>query len=294
MRKSQALTGLAWLIVGLAVGATVISMLWPSAGAAYSFTTLRGESTEIYGRGLYQYDSLLVGAGFRGIDAAILLVATPLLAYAVVRYRRGSLRGGLLLLGMTGFFLYNYASMALGAAYNELFVVYVALFSASLFAFVLAFTALNLKQLSARIQPGMPHRALAIFMAATGLVFAGVWLVLGILLPSSQGQVPGELAAYTTLVTHAIDLGVLMPTSFLASVLLWRRQALGYPLAITMLVLGIFIVGLSMPAASVAQMLAGYRFAVTQVIFFIAPFLVLGVAALWLVLLFLRNVDDAQ
>jgi hypothetical protein len=149
-----------------------------------------------------------------------------------------------------------------------------------------------LKQLSAHILPGMPHRALAIFMATTGFVFAGVWLVLGILLPSSQGQVPGELAAYTTLVTHAIDLGVLMPTAFLAGVLLWRRQALGYPLAMTMLVLGIFIVGLSMPAATVTQIVAGYAFAPMQVIVFIAPFLVLGVVALGLAILFLRHVID--
>ena len=200
------------------------------------------------------------------------------------------MRGAFLLLGMTGFFLYNYASMAFGAAYNVLFVVYVALFSASLFAFVLAFTAIDLVRLPAQILPGMPRRSLAIFMFATGAVFILVWLVMGILLPLSQGQLPGELAAYTTLVTHALDLGVLLPTAFLAGVLLWRRQALGYPLAMTMLVLGIFIVGLSMPAATVAQLLAGYQFETVQVVVFIGPFLVLGVIALWLALRFLRNV----
>lgn len=290
MRKSQPLIVLSWLIVALAVVATGAGFLWPNAGETYSFTTLRGETAEIYGRGLYQYDSLLTGAGFRGIDVVLLLAAVPLLAYAVVRYQRGSLRGGFLLLGMTGFFLYNYASMALGAAYNDLFIVYVALFSASLFAFVLAFTAIDLARLPAHILPGMPHRTLAIFMFVTGVVFVMVWLVLGILLPLSQGQVPGELAAYTTLVTHALDLGVLLPTAFLAGVLLWRRQALGYPLAMTMLVLGIFIVGLSMPAATVAQVLAGYDFAAMQVAIFIAPFLMLGVIALWLAVRFLRNV----
>ena len=292
MRKSNLLIMLAWLIVVLAITATVAGLLWPDGGEAYLFTTLRGERAEIYGRGLYRYDSLLIGAGFRGIDVVILFVAVPLLIYGATSYQRGSLRGGLLLLGMTGFFLYNHASMALSAAYNELFVVYVALFSASLFAFVLAFAAIDLKQLPMHILPSMPHRALAIFMAITGLVFVGVWLVLGIVVPSSQGQVPEELAAYTTLVTHALDLGVLMPTAFLAGGLLWRQQALGYPLAITMLTLGIFIVGLSMPAATVAQILAGYEFAFAQAIVFIAPFLVLGIMALWLAVLFLRNVAD--
>jgi hypothetical protein len=45
-----------------------------------------------------------------------------------VLYRRGSLRGRLLLIGILTYFLYVYASIAFGAAYNALFLVYVGLF----------------------------------------------------------------------------------------------------------------------------------------------------------------------
>src|SRR5688500_15318975 len=80
-------------------------------------TTPRGESVQLYGRGIYRYDSLLIGSGFRGADAATLAVAVPLLVVAIHLYRRGSLRGGLLLTGTLAYFLYNYASMAVGAAF---------------------------------------------------------------------------------------------------------------------------------------------------------------------------------
>ena len=69
---------------------------------------------------------------------------SPARRVSSLRYRRGSLRGALLLTGTLGYFLYVYASMALGTVvYNELFLAYVVLFSASLFAFVLALTGID-------------------------------------------------------------------------------------------------------------------------------------------------------
>jgi len=96
-------------------------------------------------------------------------------------------------------------------------------------------------------------------------------------------------ASITSAAVLALGLVVWIAT-MAVGVLLWRRQALGYPLAMTMLVLGIFIVGLSMPAATVAQLLPGYQFQAMQIAVFIGPFLVLGVIALWLAVRFLRNV----
>ena len=85
----------------------------------------------IHGEGLYRYDSLFTGAGNRGVDAVTLLLGVPLLLLALDRYRRGSARGALLLLACLGYFAYVFTSMAFGVAWNELFLVYVALLSAS-------------------------------------------------------------------------------------------------------------------------------------------------------------------
>lgn len=293
MRISNALIYLSWLVAGLALPAAGAGLLWPGIAEPMAFTTVRGETVTLFGRDPYRYDSLLIGAGFRGADAVVLFLAIPLLGYAVARYRQGSLRGGFLLLGTLGFFLYNYASMAVGAAFNQLFLLYIALFAASLFAFILAFTVIDLEKLPAHVAPGMPHRGLAIFMFVTALVFVVVWLGLGILLPLSQNLPPAELDAYTTVITHVLDLAILLPAAIIAGVLLLRRDPLAYPLAFAMLLLAIFVVGASVPAATVSQFLAGYAFGLGEFIAFVGAFVVLGIIALWLAVVFLRNIREA-
>ena len=74
-------------------------------------------------------------------------------------HQRGSLRGGILLTGALAYFLYYGASLGLGTAYNRLFLVYIALFSASFYAFILAFTAFDLDSLAERISPRVPDAA---------------------------------------------------------------------------------------------------------------------------------------
>ena len=95
--------------------------------------------------------------GFRAADAITLVLAIPLLVVSTVLYRRGSLKGGLVLVGALAYFLYNYGSMAFGAAYNTLFLVYVALFSASLFGLVLALTSFDVQGLPAQPTSSIPR-----------------------------------------------------------------------------------------------------------------------------------------
>lgn len=169
------------LVVRLALLIALLALVAAGAGLAgqdgapTTFTTIRGETATLYGRGLYRHDSLMAGSGYLGQDAVVLFLGIPLLLLATYQYRRGSLRGGLLLSGILGFFLYVYASMAFGAAYNPLFLLYVALFSASLYAFVLTVTSIDLKALPTFIDQQIPRRGPAIFMFAGGLITLFVW-----------------------------------------------------------------------------------------------------------------------
>ena len=97
-------------------------MFWQDGGSPFPFTTLRGQPAQIYGQGLYRYDSVLIATGYRVADAFTLVVAIPLLVLAVLLYRRSSLIGRLLLTGTLEYFAYNYGSLAFGAAYNNLFL----------------------------------------------------------------------------------------------------------------------------------------------------------------------------
>jgi hypothetical protein len=151
----------------------------------------------MYGQGLYRYDSLMKGATLRGSDAVMLLAGIPLLAVAFIFYRQGRLRGLLLLVGALTYTLYNAASLSFGAAYNPLLLLYIILLAANLFAFILAFEAVDLQALPGHVLPGMPFRGLAAFMLISGVLLMLVWLS-GLLGALFSGQPIPTLESYTT------------------------------------------------------------------------------------------------
>jgi hypothetical protein len=185
-----------------------------------------------------------------------------------------------------------YASAALGAtAYNELFLVYVVLFSASLYAFVLSFVSID-QRLLARLLPGLPHRAPGIFMIASGVVTLVVWLS-PLLASMLKGQPPETLDIYTGRVTDALDLGIITPATFVAGMLILRRKPLGYVMAFSMLVLEIMLAPM-IAAQTISQLRAGISFTPGEIIGPITGFAVLGVSALWVYVALLRRIPDAR
>jgi hypothetical protein len=292
MNISKAVMWLSWLIAVLALFAASIGLFYQDGGSPFSFTTLHGQTVQMYGQGLYGYETLRSGAGYKGQDVALLVLGIPLLVLSILLYRRGSIKGALLLTGALAYFLYTYGSMALGAAYNPLFLVYVALFSASLFALVLAITSIDLQALPAHFSAHLPYRGIAVFLFAIGLSLLVVWLGLSIVPALLQGQAPPEVTSYTTLITHAVDLGLIAPVAILAGVLLLRRAPLGYLLASTMLVFS-WVLGAGILALSAAQVLAGLL-TIGQILGFVVPFVLLTLVGIWLTVVLFRHVTDAS
>ncbi len=142
---------LKWLIppIFLLVFIATVAGLLPGGGEPYPLTTFRGEPVMIYGRGLYSWDTVSSVAQMQANDLVTLVLGLPLLVVSFRLSQRGSLRGQLLLTGTLGFILYTYITMCFGAAYNQLFLVYVAIFSLSLFAFILSMMSFDLNTLPA-------------------------------------------------------------------------------------------------------------------------------------------------
>jgi hypothetical protein len=291
MNPSRTLIWLSSLVTVLALISSAAGLFWTGGGEPFPFTTLHGEQVEIYGRGLYRYDWAFKAPILRGTDAIILFLAIPALIGAILHYRRGSLRGHLLLTGVLSCFLYNGLSVAFGAAYNRLFLLYVAYVSVSLFAFLLAFSAFDLETLAAQVSPRLPRRGLAIFIFLAGLS-AGVWLT--DLIPAAlAGGPPSNLSSYTTDVTAVIDLGVILPSAFLAGILLLRRKPLGYPLTATLLTL-LSLIGLIVASQTVMQVLDGIHLELGEIAVFVVPFVALSLIADGLLVVFLRHVSEQK
>lgn len=289
MKQQNALNWLVPLLGILSLLAFGTGFFSQTAGQPFTFTTLHGQTVEMYGQGLYHYDTYFKAPILRGTDAVYLFLCIPLLGLAFVLYQRGSLRGGIFLTGMLVVFLYNFASMAFGAAYNNMFLAYLAGFSTSLFAFILAFTSINVETLAARISPKLPRRGMAIFIALAGTTVF-VWLIeiIGSLI---AGHAPESLASYTTDVTAVLDVGIIAPLAFLTSVLLVRRLPLGLLLAPVLLILNATI-GVIVVSQTVAQALAGITLSIGQYIGFVGSFVVISLIALWFTIRFFRNITN--
>jgi hypothetical protein len=70
------LASLTALLGGVAAG---VGFFMNKPSSPRAFLTLRGQTVEIYGEGLYQYDTLFFGAGYKGPNAVALFLGVQLL-----------------------------------------------------------------------------------------------------------------------------------------------------------------------------------------------------------------------
>ena len=180
--------------------------------------------------------------------------------------------------------------MTFSAAFNALFLVYTALFSARFFAVVLALTSLDASALAQRVRPGFPRRGMALFLFVAGFGAMLVWTS-ELLTPLLAGTAPEVLGPYTTLFTHGLDLAVIVPTTVLTGILLLQRKPFGYLLAAPLLVL-ISLVGVVVIAQAVSQTLAGLIFPIGVYIGMVGTWIVLGAFAVGLTVAFFRHLSE--
>lgn len=180
---------------------------------------------------------------------------------------KGSLRGRLIWTGMLFYFLYTYAMMAFMTAYNQLFLVYVAIYSLSLYTLGASLLTLDVSMVRQSLA-GAPVKAAAAFMFLMSLTLTAMWLGT-IMPPLLANEKPALLETYTTLVIQAMDLGILVPLGLVTGYLLLKRNAWGYALASIILIKG---------AAYGTAVLAMALFQVLNGIEVFAPFILALVA----------------
>lgn len=228
MKNQTALNALIPLIFILALIAALGGLL-PAEGTPYPLKSFRGEEVTINARGLYYWDTVSSAAQMQANDLVMLVLGLPLLAISFRLSLRNSLRGQLLLAGTLGFILYTYITMCFGAAYNPLFLVYVALFSLSLFAFVLVMMSFDIPSLPAHFSEKLPRGWIAALLFSAGGFLLLAWLG-RIVATFAPGAIPA-LENTTSMFIQAMDLGIVVPTCILSGILLLRRNPWGYLLA---------------------------------------------------------------
>lgn len=278
---------LKWLIPPIFVLTLIATLagIWPAEGTPFPLTSFRGEEVIINARGLYYWDTVSSVAQMQANDLVMLVLGLPLLAISFWMTLRGSLRGRLLLAGTLGFILYTYITMAFGAQYNALFLVYVALFSLSLFAFVLVMMTFDLPALPSHFSEKLPRGWIAGLLFFTAAFLTMAWLG-RIAATFKPGAVP-PLENTTSFFIQAMDLGIIVPACLLSGILLLRRKPWGYLLTSVGL-MKFLTMGAAVSLMGLNMMRVGVTVSVIELVIFPA----ITLANLVMVGVLLKNIQE--
>lgn len=238
MKYKKSICILVFGIVILSLIACLFGLFSNGGTGEYLFKTINNDMVKIDGRGLYKNDSISIAAQGRASDFVTLVLGVPMLLVSVYFAIKGSFRGKLMLTGTLGFFLYTFMSYTFLWMYNQFFIIYVAVMSLSLFAFILSMMSFDIENIALRFGKKLPVKLLGGYQIFLAFFIGMMWL--GIIAPTIfEGSVPEVLEHYTTLVIQGMDLGIIVPATILSGILLIKRRPFGYLLSSVLIFKGI-------------------------------------------------------
>jgi hypothetical protein len=287
MSEKKILTLISYSIIFLSFIVAAIGLFWSESSSPYSYVTHRGESVEIYNQGLYKYDSLLVGSGNRGTDAAILGICIPLLLLAVNLYLKGKNKAKVFLSGVLVSFLYLYATYAIKMAYNSFFLLYVILFSLSLYGFIISYKDIYSKGSESLFSNDYNKKWIGIFLIVMGL-FTGIAWVAEPAISLFTDFVP-VLEIYPSLFTHAVDAAIMVPIFIVSGVMILKKNKKGYILGIPLLFVTASLVPMVI-SMTASQIMAGVQITLQQFISLVVSFVIMGAFAVLANISIIKNI----
>lgn len=284
MRKfNTSINILVLIIIVLALAACLFGLFSSGGIGQYEFKSINNETVKIYGEGIYKNDSISAVAQGKASDFVTLVFGIPLLIASLFFTTRGSFKGKLMLTGTLGYFLYTYMSYTFLWTYNPLFIVYVIIMAASLYAFILSFMSFEIEKVPAMFNEKLPTKFLGGFQLFVGFAIGMLWL--GKIAPSIfKGAIPLGLEHYTTLVIQGMDLGIIVPAAFLSGILIIKQKPFGYLLSSVIIIKGVTMLT-SITAMIINMALKGVAMNLVEILIF--P--VLNLVAVMCLMLLLKN-----
>jgi len=228
MSPNKVNTILVLCITFLSSVAALYGMLSSGEADIQQIKSVRGQVVDLYGEGVYRHMSADVAIQGIAQDYVTFFVGVPLLLFGFYWYRKRSKRGAFLLAGSSGYFFVTYLFYTSMGMYNELFLVYVALLGLSFFTLLNTLLSFDLPRLAKGFEREAARRAVGIFLIVNSILIGLMWL--GVVVPPLlDGTLyPEGVEHYTTLIVQGLDLGLLLPLSFVSGRLLLLKRPLGY------------------------------------------------------------------
>lgn len=276
------------LIIIFSTLTSAIGLLSTTGGEPYDFVNQYGDTVKIYGDGLYAHDSLFKATIFKGTDFTILCCAIPTLIIALILdIKKKTLKNRLFLMSMISVFTYYSTSIAFGVTYNILHLVYIALFAASLFGFIIALRSIDPKQVVDRMGDRVPSKGVYVFLTLIGSALILAWLP-DIINSLVSNRSLSLIEVYTTEVTYVLDMGVIGPVALICLYYLKKRIGMGYMLLVMLLTI-CSIIGIMLPIQTAFQVTAGIELPMIAIVTKAGSFVLLAIFALYFNIKFFRE-----
>lgn len=191
----------------------------------------------IFGDYTYARETLNWAVQGKGQDIANLFFAAPALIITALLAYRGSRRAYYVWGGTLLYLIYTYAIYCFALHFNNLFLVYCAIFGLSFYMFAyFIIKEFNKTDTSMFNLPKVPVKTAGIFLIVLAALFYMLWLkdIISSMINNSVPQAILETGLLSNPV-HVIDLAILLPAFIITAVFLFKKRYFGLALTPVML-----------------------------------------------------------
>lgn len=241
---------------------------------SYDMTNQYGSVVKMFGFGIYAHDSYFKAPILIGSDFAILLVLVPIFIYTHIKHCKNLTDiHKLKLASVYAVALYYAASLSLGVTYNQFHLVYIALFSCTLFGMFQTLRSIAMDKLEIVTTKGIKA-----YLMLTGIALVLAWMP--DILPTLSGGSLRMIEVYTTEITYVLDIGIIGPLCLVCLHLLNKKDPLGIVI-LALILKTCIVVGIMMIPQTICQLLSGYEIPLPIFIGKSGSFIALGVFAFY-------------
>lgn len=216
----------------IAISVATIGLFYSDGEESIFVNNIYGQQVELYGKGIYAYNSLMtvssrLGADWIGVISAIFMIVLCILD-------KKHLWANLLKTAQSVMFVYYFACLIFSISMNGLYLLYVLGFGLS-FLLSIVLVVDNYKTIAVK-ESAKKYKNLGISLC---LVISGAFTIviwISMIIPYMIANNYGDLlVVLTTEATYAIDLGVLCPAMIICAILVQMKKDFGYIMAPTLL-----------------------------------------------------------
>lgn len=258
-----------------AIISSSIGIFYSNGGKSFFVKNIYGEQIELYGDGIYAYNSILKVGATKGTDIVVLAISIMVILLIIFENRIKWAK--IVKAGLVCILLYASICLIMGVSFNRLFPIYLIYFSSTLFSTI--FNIIDvIKSECFKEEIYLKHlKGSSIFLIIGGCSVL-VWLMF--IIPTVFSGTPMEIIEiYTTEPTFVLDLGIIFPTAVTVGILLWKKNKTAYKLA-SILFTALTCVGLCVIFQTIVQIYLGIILPIGQLLGLVISFIILGGIAL--------------